>query len=498
MSGQDIQGAKNGAVNRREVLLASTSVAVASALGSTAVLQITRAQAQTLPGGAEPITEEEAHAIGVNAYLYFYPLLSMDLTRKQSTNIDAGREVGKGPMNTFSSFPAYPAADNKLVVRFNFDTLYSPAWLDLTKEPMIVSAPDTNGRYYLLPMLDMWTDVFASPGWRTTGTQAGNFLITPPGWTGDTPSGMTRIDAPTPYVWILGRTKTDGPQDYDAVHKIQAGYKITPLSQNYSPPTVTIDPSVDMKTPPKVQVDTMPAAKFFAYAAELLKTIPPHITDQPMIAQLKKIGIEPGQSFDLNKAAPAVRKALESAPSEAQQLMAWKVPTIARVANWWSMNTDTMGVYGNYYLKRAIVAQLGLGANLPEDAIYPYNLGDETGKPLDGANKYTLHFDKGETPPADAFWSVTLYDAEGFQVANSLNRFNLAGWMPLKSNADGSMDLYFQNESPGADKEANWLPAPKGAFNLLMRLYAPKSEALTGKWNPPPVTRASLPSIGGQ
>jgi hypothetical protein len=236
-------------------------------------------------------------------------------------------------------------------------------------------------------------------------------------------------------------------------------------------------------------VDAMSAEKYFAYAAELLKAIPPHITDQPMIAQLKKIGFEPGKSFDLNKADPTVQHALATAPGEARQLMTWKIPTMARVANGWSMNTDTMGVYGNYYLKRAIVAQVGLGANLPEDAIYPVNLGDETGKPLDGTNRYTLHFDKGATPPADAFWSVTLYDAEGFQVANALNRFSLASWMPLKPNPDGSLDLYFQNESPGADKEANWLPAPKGAFNLLMRLYAPRSEALTGKWSPPPVER---------
>ena len=451
------------------------------------------------PTSAQPaITEEEAHAIGVDAYLYFYPLITMDLTRKQSTNIEPGKEIGKGPMNMFVSVPTYPPADFKGVVRPNFDTLYSIAWLDLTKEPMIVSAPDTNGRYYLLPMLDMWTDVFASPGWRTTGTQAANFLIAPPGWSGDTPTGMTRIDAPTPYVWIIGRTKTDGPQDYDAVHKIQAAYKITPLSQNYSPPTVTIDASVDMKTPSKVQIDTMPAEKYFAYAAELLKVNPPHITDQPMIAQLKKIGFERGKSFELDKANPAIRKGLQGASEDAQQLMAWKIPTLARVVNGWSMNTDTMGVYGNYYLKRAIVAQLGLGANLPEDAIYPLNLADETGKPLDGANKYTLHFEKGATPPVDAFWSVTLYDTGGFQVANALNRFAVSSWMPFKYNVDGSLDLYFQNESPGSDKEANWLPAPKGPFNLTMRLYAPRSEALTGKWNPPPVTRVSLPSIGGQ
>jgi len=447
------------------------------------------------------ITEEEAHAIGVDAYLYFYPLISMDVTRKQFTNIESGKELGRGPMNIFQSMPAYPAASDKGVVRYNFDTLYSAAWLDMTREPMVVSVPDTNGRYYLLPMLDMWTDVFASPGWRTTGTQAGNFLLTPPGWTGNVPAGMTRISAPTPIVWIIGRTKTDGPPDYDAVHKIQAGYKVTPLSQwgkTPVPPTVTIDPSIDMKTPPKVQVDTMSPEKYFAYAAELLKVIPPHITDQPMIAQLEKIGFEPGKSYDLNKADPTVQAALATVPGEARQLMTWKIPTLARVANGWSMNTDTMGVYGNYYLKRAIVTEVGLGANLPEDAIYPMNLGDENGKPLDGANKYTLHFDKGAAPPANAFWSVTLYDSEGFQVANSLNRFNLASWMPLKYNADGSIDLYFQNESPGADKEANWLPAPKGAFNLLMRLYAPRSEALTGKWNPPAVTRLSLPSSGAQ
>jgi hypothetical protein len=301
MSTQDIRGTSSvnsGALNRRDVLLASTSVVVASALGSTALMPITQAQAQGAQSGAEtPITEQEAHAIGVNAYLYFYSLVTMDISRRVATNVEAGKIPGFGPPNRFHSFAAYPTADFKSVVRANFDTLYSSAFLDMTKEPMIVSAPDTGGRYYLLPMLDMWTDVFASPGWRTTGTQAGNFLITPPGWNGDTPSGMTRIDAPTPYVWIIGRTKTDGPQDYDAVHKIQAGYKITPLSQNYSPPTVTIDPSVDMKTPPKVQVDTMPAAKFFAYAAELLKVNPPHITDQPMIAQLKKIGIEPGKKF---------------------------------------------------------------------------------------------------------------------------------------------------------------------------------------------------------
>jgi hypothetical protein len=204
---------------------------------------------------------------------------------------------------------------------------------------------------------------------------------------------------------------------------------------------------------------------------------------------MKRIGLEPGKSFDLASADPAVRKGLETAPNDAKALMTWKLKTLARVVNGWSMNTDTMGVYGNYYLKRAIIAQYGLGANLPEDAIYPANLADSTGQPLNGANAYAIHFDKGATPPVDAFWSITLYDAQGYQAANPLNRFALSSWMPWTYNADGSLDLYFQNESPGAEKEANWLPAPKGPFNLTMRLYAPRSEALTGRWNLPAVTQ---------
>jgi hypothetical protein len=436
------------------------------------------------------VTAEEAHAIGVDAYVYFYPLLTMDITRKQFTNIESGKEFGKGPMNMFVSVPQYPPANFKGVVRSNFDTLYSIAWLDLTEEPLVIAAPDTAGRFYLLPMLDMWTDVFASPGWRTTGTQAGQFLVTPPGWTGTVPAGLNHLPAPTPFVWVIGRTKTDGAADYAAVHKIQAGYTVTPLSRlgkSAEPVSVNIDPAVDMKTPPKIQVDSMSAADYFAYAAELLKVHPAHISDQPILAQMTRIGIEPGKSFNMDALDPEIKAALQTVPEDAQALMTWKVPTLARVVNGWSMNTDTMGVYGNYYLKRAIVAQIGLGANLPEDAIYPLNIGDVEGKPLDGTNKYVLHFDKGETPPVNAFWSITLYDPEGFQVGNALNRFALSSWMPFKTNADGSLDIYFQHENPGKDLEANWLPAPKGGFNLTMRLYGPKPEVLNGKWNPPPV-----------
>jgi hypothetical protein len=456
------------------------------------------------PAKAATVSEDEARAIATEAYLYFYSLVTMDITRKQLTNVEAGSKGFGGPPNWFDNVQAYPTAEDKTVVRPNFDTLYSSAWLDLAEEPLVISVPDTNGRYYLLPMLDMWTNVFASPGWRTTGTEAQTLLIAPPGWRPDLreklveefklPEGTQRIDAPTPNVWVIGRIKTDGPSDYAAVNKIQDGLKITPLSkwgQEPKAPEVKIDPDIDMKTPPKIQVDAMSGDKFFTYAAELLKTQPPHDTDQPILARMKRLGIERGKSFDFDNAEPVVKEAIEKAPKAAQELMAWKVPTLARVVNYWSLNTDTMGVYGNYYLKRAIVTQLGLGANVPEDAVYPLNLGDKEGKPLDGTNSYAIHFDKADLPPVNAFWSITLYDPKGYQVANELNRFAVSNWMPFKYNDDGSLDLYFQNESPGKDKEANWLPAPKGPFNLTMRLYAPKSDALTGKWSPPAIVKTN-------
>ncbi|MGB8519359.1 MAG: DUF1254 domain-containing protein [Candidatus Tumulicola sp.] len=441
---------------------------------------------------AAQVPAQDAHDVAVNAYLYFYPLITMDLTRLQSTNVAAGKEIGKGPMNTFANIPEYPPANFKTVVRPNFDTLYSSGWLDLIGGPVIVSVPDTNGRYYLFPMLDMWSDVFASPGWRTTGTQAGNFAVTPPGWSGALPDGVTLINAPTPYVWIIGRTKTDGPADYNAVRAIQAGYKMTPLAawgKAPAPVSVTVDPNVDMTRPPKQQVDTMSGDKYFTYAAELLKRQPPHVTDEPIVAQLNRLGFVAGHSLNFNALDPSVKQAFMQAPADAQKLMQTYLPKMAPVFNGWQMNVNTMGVYGNFYLKRALVAQVGLGANLPEDAIYPINLADNTGKPLDGTNRYKIHFAKGALPPAQAFWSITLYDADGFQVANALNRFAISSWMPLKTNDDGSLDLYFQHDTPGAGMETNWLPAPGGAFNLTMRLYAPGATALDGSWNPPVVAR---------
>ncbi len=431
---------------------------------------------------------DETKAIIEEAYVYLYPLVLMDVTRLQLTNLDPSQSPIAGAPNSFTHVRAFPTADLRAVVRPNFDTLYSSAWLDLSEGPMIVSHADTEGRYFMLPMLDMWSDVFAVPGKRTSGTKAADFAVVPPNWQGQLPEGVQRIDAPTTFVWIIGRTQTNGVADYPAVHKIQNGYRITPLAEWGKPAKKRehkIDPAVDTKTEPMRQVATMPARRFFERAAELLKANPPHASDWSTMARLKRIGLEPG-SFKPTVSDDELKAGVESA----ETLVKEKLPTIARVTNGWQMNTDTMGVYGNYYLKRTIVALVGLGANQVDDAIYPLNIVDADGKPVMAQNKYVLHFEKNEIPPVSAFWSLTMYDEEGYQVANPLNRFAIGDRDALKYNADGSLDLFIQHESPGKDKESNWLPAPKsGKLGLTLRLYAPKAQVANGLWNPPAVRR---------
>ncbi|WP_449317029.1 DUF1254 domain-containing protein [Roseixanthobacter psychrophilus] len=363
---------------------------------------------------AQPaLTSRQAYDLARETYLYAYPIVSMDATMRQATNVpDAGSVNMRAPLNQFAHARAYPKADEKDVVRFNFDTLYSFAWLDLSKEPVILSVPDTGERYYLLPMLDMWTDVFAVVGTRTTGNRAANYALVAPGWTGSLPEGVTRIAAPTPVVWILGRTKTDGPADYANVHKVQDGYRLTPLSQwgkNYQPPKgVATDPAVDNKTPPLVQVDSLDGVAMLTRLAALLEKHPPHPNDYPMLFRLRTLGIEPGKPFDPSKLDATTVAALNTAAKDvlAGVQAAWE--RTGKVVNGWTLQNDNIGTYGTSYLKRALVAKGGLGANLPEDAVYPTAAFDGAGKPLTGDNGYVLHFDKDNLPPADAFWSITV------------------------------------------------------------------------------------------
>jgi hypothetical protein len=439
------------------------------------------------------LTTEEATQIAEEAYVFLYPLVIMDVTRRQLTNAEAGKEFGRAPANTFSHIPAFPGADDRAVVRPNFDTLYSSAWLDLTKEPMIVSVPDTAGRYFLLPMLDMWTDVFAAPGKRTSGTKAQRYAVVPPGYAGTLPAGVLRIDAPTPYVWVIGRTQTNGVKDFDAVHAVQAGYTITPLSEwphAPAPVRAVLDASVDDKTPPMEQVNGMPAQKYFAYGAELMKLHRPHATDWSALARFARIGLVPGNTFDVAALDSKLRAALDEGATAALKHMKENGFAFGRVKNGWSMKLDGIGVYGNAYSKRAATALFGLGANPPEDAVYPTVVADADGKPITGEHKYVLHFAKAELPPVHAFWSLTMYDAQGFQVKNALNRFAIGDRDAIKFNTDGSLDIYIQSTSPGAEKESNWLPSPPtGKLGLTLRLYYPQPAVLDGTWSPPAVKR---------
>jgi len=460
---------------------------------TSAVVAVAMTASAACAGAAqapEPVDARTAREIGIEAYHYLYSLVTMEVTRRVSVNVDERKKPGFGRAGVFHHLRSYPSAEFREVVRPNFDTLYSMAWFNVSKEPYIVSVPDTGGRYYVLPVYDMWTDVFASPGSRTTGTKAGNFAIVSRGWHGRLPDGVERIEAPTDTCWIIIRTQTNGPDDYAAVHAVQDGYRLTPLSRWGKPPVQpeqAIDATVDTRTPPLEQVNAMSAARFFGLAADILKHERPHAADWPVLARMRRIGFIPGQPFDLDKAPDTVRTALQAVPEEARKRMIEKLPTMARVVNGWQMNTDNMGVYGNYYLKRAIVAMVGLGANLPEDAVYPLNVSASDGKPMHGDKRYVLHFTREELPPADAFWSLTMYDAKGFQVANPINRYAIGDRDGLRYNADGSLDLYIQHDSPGAARESNWLPAPDGPLGITMRLYAPRPEALDGRWVPPAV-----------
>jgi hypothetical protein len=345
-------------------------------------------------------------------------------------------------------------------------------------------------------MLDAWTNVFATPGARTTGTMAANFVITGPAWNGVLPSGMTQIKSPTDMAWILGRTQTNGPHDYAAVHVIQAGFKLTPLSQfgrTYVAREGVVDTNADMKTPPVMQFERMRGLDYLHTLAQLLASTPPPAQDGPMLQRLAAIGVIPGQPFEPDKLGPDASKALEDIVPRALAVVQGKAKEMGTAVNGWRIPKMNIGAFGTDYDARAFIALIALGANLPADSLYPTTYVDGEGKFLNGAHRYVLHFDASLTPPVKAFWSVTMYDPQSFFVENPIHRYAISSWMPLKHNPDGSLDLYIQNDSPGAENEANWLPSPEGAFNITMRMYWPRPESpsiLDGSWKPPAVRRA--------
>ena len=440
---------------------------------------------------------EKAVADAVDVYVYGYSLVTMDMTRKQMTNVPAP-DAGHAPMGQLVRMRTYPAVDYHAVTAPNADTLYTTAWIDVTAEPWVFSVPDMGDRYYLLPMLDGWTNVFQVPGKRTTGGKAQKYAITGPGWSGTLPAGVTEYKSPTGLVWILGRIYCTGtPEDYAKVHALQDKFSLVPLSsygKTYTPPPNEVDASFDMKKAVRDQVDALSVDDYFNYLAKLMKTNPPAPADAPMVEKMKSIGLEPGKDFDPSKLGAFDREAIKGVPKLAQVKIMEYFKKAAEPVNGWVYITHNIGIYGTDYTQRALVTAIGLGANRPQDAVYPTSDKDTDGHDYDGAsNKYVMHFDKGQMPPVNGFWSLTMYDATYFFVPNSLNRYTLSSRNKFVTNPDGSVDLYLQADSPGKAKEANWLPAPKAKFIPMLRLYWPKEtppSLIDGTWKPPAITVA--------
>jgi hypothetical protein len=444
-----------------------------------------------LVGGWWAVREGRPWLDGVQAYIYGFPMVVMDLTREASLAETPGEITA--PMNRFSVMSRYPDATFRAVPRTGLDTLFATAWADLGPEPLVLSVPDTGGRYYVIALFDCWSNVFASIGKRTTGTEAKHFLIAGPGWNGAAPPGVSGVyRSPTRVVWVNGQMQADGPQECAAVTALQKQYSLTPLSawgKPFTPPNhVPVPPGVDARTPPVQRIQHMDAAEFFGRFARLMKDNPPAAADAAALKKLARLGIEPGRDFNIRQADPRIARALNRAMA-AFKLLEKGVKKLT-TKDGWIVIPENFANYGTDYLTRAGIAMIGLGGILRPDVVYPTAFLDGDDKPLAAANRYLLHFDKDRLPPARATWSLSLYDPDGYYVPNALDRYALSAWMPMKYNADGSLDLYLQKDSPGADKEPNWLPAPKqGPFNLTIRVYWPQQVVLDGNWNPPPVRK---------
>lgn len=329
------------------------------------------------------------------------------------------------------------------------------------------------------------------PGKRTTGTGPQTYAISGPGWKGELPKGVIEYKSPTSIVWILGRIYCTGTQeDYAKVHKMQGEISLVPLSfygKPFMPPPGKVDPSIDMKTAVREQVNGLDIATYFNLLATLMIDNPQAAADAPIIAKMAKLGIKPGAPFDFTQLDPAVQAALKDVPKVAFEKIMAHFKTAGEHINGWLFTTKT-GLYGTDYLQRALVTAIGLGANRPQDAVYPTSEADAAGKAYTGSNRYVMHFPKGQLPPVDGFWSLTMYNADYFFVDNPLNRYTLSARNDLKLNADGSVDLYLQQANPGPEKESNWLPAPAGQFIPMLRLYWPAEKSpsiLNGTWKIP-------------
>jgi hypothetical protein len=426
-------------------------------------------------------------ALSGEVFTYGYPLVLMDVTRELM--------VARTPPNTFTHKRAVVETIGTAVPRPNADTLTSSAWLDLSQEPVVLSLPDTAGRYYVMSLIDAWTNVFAAPGKRTSGTRRGTFLVTGPDWKGMVPKGMTELRSPTAMVWVVGRTQVNGKADYPAVHRLQDQYRLVPLSAwqkgaRQAPPRVAPHPPLlDTVTPSVDQVAAMDAQTFFSRMALLMQTNPPAAADATIVGQMRSMGLQAGMPFKTTVLEPSTARAVQEGATEAlRRITQAALDGSADAGNGWVLHRD-LGKYGTEYLRRAATACVGLGASLPQDTVYATTRADANGRPLDGTSRYVLHFDKSQLPPTRAFWSVTLYNERYALISNAAGRYAISSHDRLRYNRDGSLDIYIASDRPANVPASNWLPAPADALNLTLRAYWPQQALLEGEWMPPPVQR---------
>lgn len=463
------------------------------------------AAAATMVGASSPLraadlSVEEARKIAIDAYIYGYSLITTNTTRLQMSNVPKVKEL-QAPLGTFFNIRGYPPATYRGVSATNADTLYSVAWLDL-KEPMVFSHPEVPDRFFTFELVDLWMIVHASVGTNTSGSAAKTYLFTGPGWKGEVPEGMTHMSFPTRYMVVLGRTYAlNTPEDLAKVHALQDQYKVVPLSSYGKPytfvaPPVDPNPPVSMTEAPQKAILALGTEGYFNLLATLMGTdAKPPAEDAPMLERMAKIGIVPGEPFKLAKLDSAIQEALKDVPETATKKMNEAWAELGEDKNGWRVTT-VGGRYGTDYLERGAWASNGWPSQLPKVSVYPTTYVDGDGNKLDGKNNYTITFPKGHTPPVNpkAFWSITMYQIDNglWFYPNKENKLTVSPRNDLKYDEDGSLTLYFQHESPGADKEANWLPAPAAPFALTLRMYWPNEtppSILDGTWAPPPVVR---------
>ncbi|NEW47636.1 DUF1254 domain-containing protein [Nocardia cyriacigeorgica] len=431
----------------------------------------------TPSGSAEDRTE-----VATDAYIFGYPLVLMDVNREALT---AGADNNK-----FQHAADLPVPSTRGTRRVGLDYLYSSAWLDLRDEPMVLQVPEIEpNRYWIMQLLDAWTNAVHSPSsvrpQAETTAAPYTYLITGPGWSGTVPEGMRALPMTTRMVWLLGRIQVDGRDDVPAVRAIQSQLKLAPLSSwplaDEQERPADPDGPVELPEPPVEAVAQMPARTFFDRMCALMVDNPPAPEDAPALDRFATIGITPG-----GRPRGVSTEELTAGADNAKRQLAVYLDPLARIENGWVINAD-IGRYGTNYLLRASTAHRGLGANLAEDAMYPTLFGDAggNGAPI----PFRLRFPPGQTPPVDAFWSLTAYGANGHLVANPAEIYSIGHQVPVVYQPDGTLELAVQYADPGSTvPTGNWLPIPPaGQFSLVLRMYAPREAALTGGWAPPPL-----------